>query len=99
MLATRYHTLWPAATAWFAKNLRYRTLICLSVSVNIVTGTFAAEWSFNFYSDDILCDDRRIDLAILYRYNYDCECVRNLAIFAAIGPRIFRFLAAKNLQP
>jgi len=32
-------------------------------------------------------------------YNYNCECATNLAIFAMIGPRIFRFLAAKNLQP
>jgi len=39
------------------------------------------------------------DLAILYCYNYDRECVTNLAIFAVIGPQIFQFLAAKNLEP
>jgi len=36
-------------------------LICLSVSVNTVTGTLAAEWSFSFYSD-VLCDDRRSNI-------------------------------------
>jgi len=39
------------------------------------------------------------DLAILYCYNYDRECVTNLAIFAEIGPQIFQFLAAKIYSP
>jgi len=44
--------LWLAAMT----KLSDIALICLSVSVNTVTGTLAAKLSFNFYSD-ILCND------------------------------------------